>query len=504
MSHLLQLLLFLAVVLFAAKYAGYLAVRMGQPAVFGKIALGLLLGPTLLDIINWHIGGFYFFGGVDPAAVAHGAAHGANQVSEAIQHAAGNAPIGGWTGDAIRATTKDLAELGVLFLMFMAGLETDLKQMMKVGKVALYAAIGGVAGPFLAGWGAGYVFSVMGLNFNIYECIFIGTILTATSVSISAQTLMELKRLKTKEGTTILGAAVIDDVVGIIVLSFVIAFKPAGEGGHAAPHQLLDWIMMGMVSLGLPEGAVAGVRIAFLVLMMAGFFVIAVMADRWFIQPLVKRFERMPVTEGLLAGVLLVGLLYAWAAEWIGNVAAITGTYLAGVLLGRTDMRHAIEEKLHTLTYSFFVPIFFVNIGLEANARPIFEPLAHLPTMTKVEWLVLIFTLLICAIAVFTKVWGCQIGAALGGFSKKSSLRVGVGMISRGEVGIIVALVGLNAGIIDTEVFSMMILMVLVTTLVTPLWLKVVFKHDPEDENGEGGGAGDEPEDKPEPAAAPA
>lgn len=485
MSHLLQLLLILAVILFTAKYAGYLSVRMGQPAVFGKIALGLILGPTLLDIINWHIGGFYFFGGVDPHAVAHGAAHGVQQVSEALQHATGSAPIGGWTGEAIKHTLKDLAELGVLLLMFMAGLETDLKQMMKVGKVALWAAIGGVVAPMLAGIGAGMGFNFLGLEFDLYEAIFIGTILTATSVSISAQTLMELGRLKTKEGTTILGAAVIDDVVGIIVLSFIIAFKPTSGGAHDAPHQLLDWIMMGFQNAGLADSAASYVRIGFLVVMMAAFFFLAVMADRWFIRPLLKHFERMPISQPLLAATLMIGLVYAWAAEWIGNVAAITGTYLAGVLIGRTDMKHVVEEKLHTITYAFFVPIFFVGIGLEANARPIFMPLAHLPTMTRTEWLVLIFTLLICAIAVLTKVWGCQAGAKLAGFTSKESLRVGVGMISRGEVGIIVALVGLNAGIIDSEVFSMMILMVLVTTLVTPLWLKVVFKKTDDDDTGD-------------------
>jgi len=479
-SHLLSLLLVLAIILFAAKYAGYLAVRFGQPAVFGKIALGLLLGPTLLDIINWHIGGFYLFGGVDLALLNEAeSAPFAEQVAHLVHHHSSAA------GLQVKHTLKDLAELGVLFLMFMAGLETDLKQMMKVGKIALYAAIGGVVAPLFAGFGAGIGFSALGLNFDLYECIFIGTILTATSVSISAQTLMELGRLKTKEGTTILGAAVIDDVVGIIVLSFVIAFKPAGDGGHAAPHQLLDWVMLGLMDAGLPQSSAGLIRIAILVLMMVAFFIAAVVGDRYLIQPLVRRFERLPVTQGLLAGVLLVGLMYAWAAEWIGNVAAITGTYMAGVLLGRSDLKHTIEEKLHTITYAFFVPIFFVNIGLEANARPIFAPLAHLPQMTRTEWLVLAFTLLICVIAIITKVFGCQIGALLGGFSAKESLRVGVGMISRGEVGIIVALVGLNAGIIDSEVFSMMILMVLVTTLVTPLWLKVVFKKPNGDEEPE-------------------
>jgi Kef-type K+ transport system membrane component KefB len=378
----------------------------------------------------------------------------------------------------------------------MAGLETDLKQMLKVGKVALWAAIGGVVAPLLFGFGAGISFKFLGLGFDIYECLFIGTILTATSVSISAQTLMELGRLKSKEGMTILGAAVIDDVIGIIVLSFVIAFKPASPGVEAVPQRLLDWIMLGMQSAGLPDSASGIVRIIFLVLLMAAFFFVAVTADRWFVRPVLRTFERMPVTQGLLAGVLLIGLVYAWAAEWIGNVAAITGTYLAGVLLARTDLRHQIEEKLHTLTYAFFVPIFFVSIGMEANARPIFTPLGHLTAMTRQEWLVLIFTLLISLIAVLTKVLGCLAGARWAGFDRTSSLRVGVGMISRGEVGIIVALVGLNAGIIDTEVFSMMILMVLVTTLVTPLWLKAVFKG-----NGDEPGEGEEPQEA-EPAAA--
>jgi len=475
-------MLILVVILFTAKYAGFFSVKIGQPAVFGKIALGLILGPTLLDIVNWHIGSFYIFGGLDHAAAeAMAGLPFAQQVAHAVD-------TGQQTGGLVLMNTvHSLAELGVLFLMFMAGLETDLKQMMRVGKVALYAAIGGVVGPMLAGTAAGYIFSVWGLEFNLYECIFIGTILTATSVSISAQTLMELGRLKSKEGTTILGAAVIDDVIGIIVLSVVIALKPPSTGGHGAEgavgahaERLLDWIMMGL-------GDIGWLRIVVLIIMMVAFFVVGWFAEKWLVRPLVSRFERLPVTEGLLAGVLMVGLLYAWAAEWIGNVAAITGTYLCGVLLARTDMRHEIEEKLHTITYSFFVPIFFVSIGLHANARPIFTPLGHLTTMTRIEWLVLIFTLLIALIAVFTKVWGCQIGSLVGGFNKVESFRVGVGMISRGEVGIIVALVGLNAGVIDSEVFSMMILMVLVTTLVTPIWLKMVFKRT------EGGG--DEPEE---------
>jgi Kef-type K+ transport system membrane component KefB len=469
MSHLLQLLLLLSVVLLTSKYAGYFSVRIGQPMVFGKIALGLLLGPTILDIINWHIGGLYFFGGMPAEGLQAGAA--------ALSAASG--PLGGYTGAAVMHTLKDLAELGVILLMFMAGLETDLKAVMKVGQVAFWAAVGGVIAPMLSAFFASELFAGFGLHFSVYEAVFIGAVLTATSVSISAQTLMELGKLKTKEGSTILGAAVIDDVIGIIVLSFVIAFKPAGIGeADGAPEQLLDWIMLGLSGAGLSAGTLSVVRIVLLIVMMAAFFVCAVLADKWLVQPMLKRFERLPVTEGLLAGALLIGFIYAWGAEWIGNVAAITGSYLAGVLISRHPLKEQVTDKLHTLAYAFFVPVFFVGIGMEANARPIFAPLLHMAEMTRDQWLMLWFTVVIVALAVVSKVLGCQLGAKLAGFGWRESYKVGVGMISRGEVGIIVALVGLNAGIIDTQVFSIMILMVLVTTLVTPIWLKAVFRQD--------------------------
>ena len=467
MSHLLQLLLLLSVILLTSKYAGALSLRLGQPAVFGKIALGLLLGPTILDIINWHIGGMYFFGGLPHDSLAQSA-----QALGAL-----DGPLGGYTGETLMHTLRDLAELGVILLMFMAGLETDLNAVLKVGKVAFWAAVGGVIAPMFSAFFATELFAHFGLHYSLYEALFIGTVLTATSVSISAQTLLELGQLKTKEGSTILGAAVIDDVIGIIVLSFVIAFKPPDAGATSgAPAQLLDWIMLGLQGAGLPAGAAGLWRIAILIVLMAAFFWVAIKADRWLIQPTLKRFERLPVTEGLLAGALLIGFIYAWSAEWIGNVAAITGSYTAGVLISRHPLKEMVTEKLHTLAYAFFVPVFFIGIGMEANARPIFAPLLHITAMTRDQWLLLLFTLAIVALAIVGKVAGCLVGARLTGFNWDESYKVGVGMISRGEVGIIVALVGLNASIIDREVFSIMILMVLVTTLVTPIWLKAVFK----------------------------
>jgi Kef-type K+ transport system membrane component KefB len=220
--------------------------------------------------------------------------------------------------------------------MFIAGAETDLDEMKRVGRVALWAAFGGVAFPMLggamvAGW-FGYPI--------LWQGIFIGTILTATSVSISAQTLIELGALKSKEGSTILGAAVIDDVMGIIVLSIVVALARAG----------------GASDLG---------GIAFMMVRIALFFAGAILVGRAL--PTIARFaDRLEVSQGLLAIVLAVAFAYAWGAEYLGGVAAITGSYLAGLIFAQTRYKKQIDEAIHPLTYSFFVPVFFISIGLQS------------------------------------------------------------------------------------------------------------------------------------------
>jgi Kef-type K+ transport system membrane component KefB len=463
MSHLLQLLLLLVIILACAKWAGSVSLRYGQPAVFGKILVGLILGPTMLNLLGAPIF-------LDPAML---------DTMESVHELV--SPV--WP------TIKDMAEIGVILLMFLAGLETDFERMKKVGKTAFWAAVGGVLGPFFFGIGAAWLFMKLGIGFTPYEVIFIGTILTATSVSISAQVLMEIKMIRSKEGVTILGAAVIDDVLGIILLSFVIAFKPAAGGGiEAAKTHLLDHLMGLLTRFPWVEANAGGVRITLLILLMLVFGAIAWFGFKFALR-YIQYMGQQPIAAGLLASAIVIGLFYAWMAEFVGNLAAITGSYLAGVLIAQTHLRENIEHQLHTLTYGMFVSIFFISIGLEANARTLFAPLAHLTRMTREEWLIIAFSLLIVVIAVFTKVWGCQLGARFSGFSREEAFRVGVGMVSRGEVGLIVAAVGLSAGIIDVPVFSMMILMVLVTTLVTPIWLKSVMAHAKphHDAHGDGG-----------------
>jgi Kef-type K+ transport system membrane component KefB len=269
----------------------------------------------------------------------------------------------------------------------------------------------------------------------LWEGVFIGTILTATSVSITAQTLMEIGALRSREGTVILGAAVIDDVMGIIVLSLVVAFASA-------------------------EGGVDPVSIALVMGRMVAYFTLAVLVGAAF-EAIARRAQLLGVSQGLLAIVLVVAFLYAWAAEFLGGVAAITGAYLAGVLFARTSFKARIDADIHPLTYSMLVPVFFVGIGLQANGRQLGGHVA--------------FTVAIVVVAIVTKVVGCGAAARLLGFGRTEAVRVGVGMISRGEVGLIVASYGLAHGIIGLDVFSASVMMVLATTMLTPLLLRLTF-----------------------------
>ena len=405
MTHLLQLLLVLALVVAAAKLSGAAANRVGQPAVFGEILAGLVLGPTVLDVLGWPI-------------FAH-----------TLQPAHGGPP-----GPLIHSV-RDLAEIGVILLMFIAGLETDLVQMRRVGRVAFWAAFGGVVMPLAGGALTAVAFGLP----LFWTGLFIGTILTATSVSISAQTLIELKALRSREGSTILGAAVIDDVMGIILLSVIVAFARA-------------------------TGGVSSQEIAWIVVRMVLFFGSAILLGRYF-EHVGAWAERLAVSQGLLAVVLVVALLYAWAAEYLGGVAAITGSYLAGVLFAQTRFKAAIDRGIHPLTYSMLVPVFFISIGLLANGRALGDRV--------------LFTVLLAVVAIVTKAVGCASFARLSGFTTTEAVRVGAGMISRGEVGLIVAGYGLANGLIGLDVFSAAVIMVLATTMVTPPLLRLTFPRRP-------------------------
>ena len=395
MSHGLQLILLVTIVVAAAKLAGAMAARVHQPSVFGEILAGVVLGPSLLNILGWPI------------------------------FADGN--------HALIGLVEDLSQLGVLLLMFVAGLETDLVQLRRVGHVAFWSALGGVLLPLAGGAAVAVAFGLP----LYWTGIFIGTILTATSVSISAQTLLEIGSLRTREGATILGAAVIDDVMGIIVLSIVVALATVAHGGQA----------------GWPALGILGARVAL-------FFALAIAGTR-LLGPVLGWASRLGVSQALLSASVVIMCVYAWLAEYVGAIAAITGAYLAGVVLAQTPFKRDIDAGIHPLTYTLFVPAFFIGIGLQANARQLGGHAA--------------FAIVLIAVAIVAKALGCGLFARLSGFSSAESLRVGIGMISRGEVGLIVAGYGLTNGLIDRDVFSASVVMVLATTMVTPPLLRLVF-----------------------------
>lgn len=386
----------LSVVILASKGAGAISKHLGQPAVLGELTVGLLLGPTALNLMHW----------------APFTAH-----------------------EALEPVMKYLAELGVIFLMFLAGLETDLLEMKKVGAASLAGAGGGVLLPFIAGTAISRM--VGGLDW--YPSVFIGTVLTATSVSISAQTLMELGKLKSKEGMTILGAAVIDDVMGIILLSVVVALH--ASGGTAATEPVW-WV------------------IAEMLIYFGSTLVVGRKAVPW----LIRNAARWEGTETGFAMAIVLVLLFAFSAEAFGKVAAITGAYIVGVLISQEhDLVHKVVERISITAYGFFVPIFFVSIGLESDA---------VQAVGANPWLALWIVLA----AVVTKIVGSGLAVAAVGFHLPQAMRVGVGMVSRGEVALIVANIGMASGVITKEIFSVMVIMTLATTLVTPVLLRLTFK----------------------------
>lgn len=390
----IPLLLGLAIVLVTAKMGGWLVRRLGQPAVLGELAVGLLLGPSVLNVF-----------GIDYFVNAH-------------------------TLDILR----EFGELGVIFLMFAAGLEIQVGDLLRTGRAAVLVGFLGVIFPIGLGTLVGLQF-----HYSLANAEFMGIVLAATSVSISARTLMELGRLRSREGLTLLSAAVVDDVLAILVLSI---FVGVVVSGNTQSWQLI-WIALRMF------------------LFLAGAF----LAGLWVLPRVVDWARRLPISEPVLSVTLASVLLFSWAAEFLGGIAAITGAFVAGVGLARSTQRTEIERGIHTLNYALFVPVFLVVIGLRADLRQFSEGDISLAAS-------------LCLVAIVSKILGCGLGARLGGMSWRESLRVGTGMISRGEVGLIIAGVGLDAQLIQPNLFTNAVVMVIVTTLITPPLLRLVFSGE--------------------------
>ena len=390
MTPFLQLTFVLAIILFAAKLAGYLSTRLGQPAVLGELLVGLLLGPSLIDLTHMAF----------------------------------------ITDRHLGEIVIELGEIGVLVLMFMAGLELHLSELTRNTRVSAYSGVLGVLVPVGMGFLAGSLFDL-----PLNSSIFLGLTLGATSVSISAQTLMELKVLRSRVGLGLLGAAVFDDILVILLLSTFLAIAGGGSGLE----------ILGVIAR------------------MAAFLGLSAAFGFWVLPRLTHIVNRLPVSQSLLTFGIIVMMVYAIAAELLGGMAAITGTFIAGLMFSRTPEKNQLEGGLRALAYSFFVPIFFVSIGLNVNIQEL-----SLSTL----WLLVVIVVL----AISGKVLGCGFGAWLGKFTLRESLQLGIGMVSRGEVGLIVATIGLQEGYLNETLFSAIVGMVLVTTLVTPPMLRASFK----------------------------
>ena len=362
--------------------------------MLGELLAGIILGPTFLNMLGtWPVF----------SEDAH--------LSEIIQM---------------------MAEIGVLLLMMLAGLELDLVEMLSSGKAASLSGTLGVIVPLILGFG-----TAMAFGLNQTEALFMGLALSATSVSISAQTLMELKVLRTRVGLTLLGAAVFDDILVILLLSLASIFAGGGGGD-------INSVFITLLRIVLYLGA-------------------AIVAGIYVLPRLTTWVDRLPISQGTLAFVLVVTLLFGWAAEVIGGIAAITGAFIVGLFLSRTPQRHQLEAGVSSMAYGFFVPIFFVSICLAVDLRAI----------TGNAW---IFAIVISIVAILSKILGSGGGARISGFSWLESLQMGIGMVSRGEVGLIVAAFALTGGLLSQENFSIAVFMVIIATLVTPPMLRYSFR----------------------------
>ncbi|MFJ5770466.1 cation:proton antiporter [Psychrobacillus sp. NPDC093180] len=366
------------IILLATKVAGQLSIRLGQPSVLGKIIVGIILGPALL----------------------------------------------GWVHDT--EIVSIFSQIGVLLLMFLAGLETNLKDLNRNLKAASLVAIGGIIAPIIGGYiGSQYY------GLSVSESIFIGLLLSATSVSISVQTLKELGWLNSKEGSTLLGAAVLDDIIVVILMAVAMSFFVGTD-----------------VSIGL----LIGKKILF--------FILIILASKWLVPKFIQIFSKFKVTEGALSAGLIICFSFAYFAEYLG-IAGIIGTFFAGIAIAQTRFKEEIEHKVEPIAYGIFVPFFFVSIGLAVSFDGIGNQVG----------LIVVFSI----IAILSKFLGSGIGARLSGFQMRSSMGIGAGMISRGEVALILAAMGLESGLLPTEYYTAMIIVVIVTTLVTPPLLKIFF-----------------------------
>ena len=379
----------LAIIILFAKFFGILARKCKAPQVVGEIIAGLVIGPCLLGLV---------------------------QQSDFL---------------------LQMAEIGVILLMFSAGLETDLKELLKTGPIAFLIACAGVFIPLLGGtllYMGFYGAAAIGTE-EFYKAVFIGCILTATSVSITVQALREMGKLKGRVGTTILSAAIIDDIIGIIVLTVVIGFKnPESDPKMVVVNTVL-------------------------------FFVFAIIIG--FIS--YKIFKKVDARYPHTRRIPIIGLAFCLAMAFIAaayfGIADITGAYVAGIILFNVHDSEYIAEKMDINSYMLFGPVFFASIGLKTN-------------IDNLTVSIFIFSICFVIVGLICKIVGCGLMAKLCKFDFEDSLKIGIGMMTRGEVALIVAQKGLAVGLLSPVYFTSVIFLIIISSISTPLLLKVLYARD--------------------------
>lgn len=385
-------LLFLAIIMISTKILGLFTRKIHMPAVVGALVAGVILGPSCLNLITL-------------------------------------------TGDT-GVFLEQMAEIGVILLMFNAGLETDLSELKKNGVASFVTALIGVIVPLLGGF-LGYAF-FFHTDFSDYDevlkAVFVGVVLTATSVSITVETLREMGKLKGKVGTTILGAAVIDDIIGIIVLTIVTSLKDTS----VSPITVVLKIVLYFVFIAVLIFVLAKLKV--------------------FVE------EQDEKRRTAIICVALCFILSYISEEYFG-IADITGAYFAGLMLCTMKVGPYVARRCEIPSYLIFSPVFFASVGLKV-------------TLGGMDASIWIFAIILLVIAILSKVVGCGLGAKICGCTGKEAFQVGIGMISRGEVALIVAQKGYASGMLDDVLFAPIVLVVIVTTLITPILLKLVMKDN--------------------------
>lgn len=381
-------LIVLAIILLSTKIFGVLSARVHMPQVVGSLLVGIVLGPSLLNVV-------------------------------------------GETDFLIKT-----AEIGVIMLMFMAGLETDFEELKKTGSASFVIALIGVIIPLVGGFLSFHFFFSAADKDSFYRALFIGVLLTATSVSITVETLKEMGKVSGKVGTAILGAAIIDDILGIIALTAITSVSGGGEGvGIVLVRIACFFVFVGIVGIIM--------HIAF-----------------------VKMDTVYNHKRRLAIYALAFCLAMSYCAEEFFGVADITGAYFSGLILCNiTDTKNYVNRKISISSYMLFAPVFFASIGLKTQLSG-FTPK------------IFAFSIILLIVALLSKVVGCGVGALFCGFNKQDALSVGVGMISRGEVALIVAQKGEAVGLISPDLFPAIVMVVIVTTLVTPILLKIAMSRE--------------------------